>query len=275
MDSERKSLLVLLGVLLLSAGLHVAAWGGLGLLPPIAALIDRIETTEVEIVQELLPPEPVQEPPPEPEPEPEPVVEPEPEVVPRERPPPREDAPPPPPVEAEPPAPVEEQIADFTGETLTVEGPGATWTSAVGNGEDSTGPIGGPTGQLTGRRRSGGQEGVVGGTGQGAVEQVVNVRDLREMPTPPDDSRMRAALERRYPTRLRGLSIEGRAVVRARIRANGELGAIRVRSATESEFGQACIEALREVGGWRAGVGADGQPAATDVNFNCEFALTF
>lgn len=277
MDAERKSLLVLLGVLCMSLGLHAAAWGGLGLLPPIEAMLDRLAMAEVEIVEEVLPPpepEPVEEPPPEPEPEP--VVEPEPEPVVRERPPPpvREDTPPPPP-EAEPPPPVEEQIADFTGETLTTEGPGTSWASAVGNGEDSEGPIGGPTGQVTGRRRAGGQEGVVGGTGQGAVEQVVNVRDLREMPVPPDDSRIRAALERRYPTRLRGLSIEGRAVVRARIRANGQLGPIRVRSATETEFGQACIEALREVGDWRPGVGADGQPAATDVSFNCEFALSF
>jgi hypothetical protein len=48
-----------------------------------------------------------------------------------------------------------------------------------------------------------------------------------------------------------------------------------VLSATETEFGQACIEALREVGGWRPGVGPTGQPATTDVRYSCEFALSF
>ncbi len=278
MDDDRKSMLILGGVLVASMLAHVAAWGGLGLLPPLEEMLSHARMTEVEIVEEVLPPpepEPVVEP--EPEPEPEPIVEPEPEPV-RDRPTPipppvRDDTPPPP--EAEPPPPAEEQIADFTGETLVAEGPGAGWTSAVGNGESSDGPIGGPTGTTTGRRREGGQEGVVGGTGQGAVEEVVAMRDLREMPVPPDDSRIRAALERRYPPRLRGLSIEGRAIVRVRIQANGNLGRIVVRSATETEFGAACIEALREVGGWRAGVGGSGSPAATDINFNCDFALSF
>ncbi|MBN8614940.1 MAG: TonB family protein, partial [Deltaproteobacteria bacterium] len=185
----------------------------------------------------------------------------------------REDTPPPPPTD-EPPPPVEEQIADFTGETIVAEGPGA-WTSAVGNGESSDGPIGGPTGVTTGRRREGGQEGVVGGTGQGAVEQVVAVRDLRELPVPPDDSRLRAALERRYPARLRGLSIEGRAVVRVTIRANGDLGRITVRSTTEPEFGAACIEALRDVGRWGPAMGPEGTPVSTAFSFNCDFSLSF
>lgn len=284
MNDDRQRSLVLSALLALSVLLHVGAWGGLGLLPPIEAMLTRNPLAEIEIVEE---PPPVVEPEPvEPEPvEPEPVLPPEPEIEPeitpvrvveRERTPTpvvRPETPPPP--QAEPPAPVEEQIAEFTGETLVIEGPAASWTSATGNGQDITGPIGGPTGVQTGRRRAGGQEGVVGGTGQGAVEEVVAVRDLRERPVPPDDSRIRAALERRYPARLRGLSVEGRAVVRARVRANGELGRIVVRSATETEFGQACIEALREAGGWRAGVGPAGEPVATDVQFNCDFALSF
>lgn len=278
MHDDRKSSLILGGVLVASVFAHLAAWGGLGLLPPIEMMLQRSQMAEVEIVEETLPPpepEPVVE---EPEPEPEPVVEPPPDPVVRERPTPqpvvREDTPPPPPSD-EPPPPVEEQIADFTGETLTAEGPGVAWQSAVGNGESSDGPIGGPTGVTTGRRREGGQEGVVGGTGQGAVEEVVSVRDLRELPVPPDDSRIRAALERRYPPRLRGLSVEGRAVVRVRILSTGRLGRIVVRSATETEFGAACIEALREVGGWQAGIGASGEPANTDINFNCDFSLSF
>jgi len=274
MDSERKSTLILGAVFAASLLLHGGAWGVLGLLPPMAALMAELENVEIEIMEEVLPPpEPGPGVEPEPEPEPEPVVEPEHEPVrPRERPEPVDEPPPPP---EEPPPPVEEQIADFTGETLTVEGPGTSWQSATGNGEDMQGPIGAPTGVVTGRRRQGGQEGVVGGTGQGAVEEVVSVRDLREPPQPPEDSRFVEAIRRRYPTRLRGLSIEGRAVVVVRIRANGALGRVAVRSSSEPEFGQACVEAVREVGAWQAGIGSNGEPAATDIRFTCDFALAF
>ncbi|MBX7192729.1 MAG: energy transducer TonB [Sandaracinaceae bacterium] len=275
MDDDRKSRLILVGLLCTSLLVHFGAWRGLGLLPPLELMLEHLELAEVELVEEVLPPPPEPETPPEPEPEPEPVVEPEPEPV---RPPPtprvREDEPPPPP-EAEPPPPVEEQVADFTGETLTVEGPGASWTSATGNGQDMQGPIGGPTGVTTGRRRAGGQEGVVGGTGQGAVEEVVAVRDLVENPVPPDGSRLRAALEHQYPARLRQLNIEGRAVVRVRILSNGQVGRMTVRSSSESEFGQACIEALREAGTWRAGVGPSGRPVTTDISFTCDFTFSF
>lgn len=276
---DRKSSYVLLAVFGLSVVAHLGAWVGLGALPPLAVLLGPPEITEIEIFDEVVvpPPDPEPETPPEPPPEPEPPPQPRPEPRPERRPEPRPEPRPrtdePPPPAAAPP-PVEEQIADFTGETLTMEGPGA-WQSAVGNGEDMQGPIGAPTGVVTGRRREGGQEGVVGGTGTTAVEQVVALRDLRQPPVPPDGSQLRAELERRYPPRLRSLSVEGRAVVRVRIRANGDIGRIRVLSASEVEFGDACSNALRQVGGWRAGLRRDGEPAATDIDFTCSFTLNF
>ena len=62
--------------------------------------------------------------------------------------PPPPDAPPPPPPEAETPA-------DFSGTTLTNDGPGPGWASAVGNGEAMHGPIGRPGAKVTGRAREG------------------------------------------------------------------------------------------------------------------------
>lgn len=275
MDLDRKSPSTLASVLVLSVSIHGGAWWALGLLPPLSSLIQRIESVEVDVFEQVPPP-----------PEPEPTVAPEPPTPepesppsapepprPRERPVVRREAPPPP-SPAEPPPAREEQIADFTGETLTVAAPGA-WTSAVGNGQDMQGPIGAPTGLVTGRRRVGSQEGVVGGTGQGAVEEIVAIRDLRELPRPPDESRIVEALRRRYPPRLRSLSVEGRAVVRVRIRANGDLGRITVSSSSEPEFGQACIDALRDAGNWRPAIGPAGEPSATEVRFTCDFALAF
>ena len=59
------------------------------------------------------------------------------------------DAPPP------PPPPQAETPADFSGTTLTNDGPGEGWASAVGNGETMHGPIGRPGAKVTGRTQDG------------------------------------------------------------------------------------------------------------------------
>ena len=191
-------------------------------------------------------------------------------------PPPRPDRPvkPPPPLEeALPPPAAQEEIADFSGETLTVEGPGPGWTSAVGNGESFDGPIGAPGGQTTGRRRTGTPEGVVGGSPTTPPETVVAESDLRSPPGEPGGVGDR--LQRLYPTRLRSMSIEGAATVRIRISSTGAISRLRVVRATEPEFGQACLTAVRDSGAWRAAVGPDGQPATTEIRYNCEFSLAY
>ena len=48
-----------------------------------------------------------------------------------------------PPRTAAPPA-AAETLADFTGQTLTNDGPGSAWSSAMGNGQRMQGPIGRP-----------------------------------------------------------------------------------------------------------------------------------
>ena len=109
MYDERRSQTVLTLVVLASVLLHFAAWGGLGLLPPLEEMIQSFTVTAVDMLEELPPPEPEPELPP-PEPEPEPELPPEP-IVRRERPvvpPPPEDAPPP-----EPPPAAEEQIEEI------------------------------------------------------------------------------------------------------------------------------------------------------------------
>ena len=269
MNRERKGDAILAAVLALSGLTHLGAWVILGAIPPVELTVYR--PTEVEIISE---PPPLPElPEPEPEPEPE-VVEPEPAPV---IPPPRRERPdpttPPPPEEELPPPAAEEEIADFSGETLTVEGPGAGWTSAVGNGESMAGPIGAPGGQVTGRRRTGTPDGVVGGSPTTPAETVVSVRDLREPPGEPGGVGDR--LQRLYPTRLRSMSIEGSAVVRIRISANGGISRLRVLRASEPEFGEACLTAVRDSGSWRPAVGPDGQPAATEIRYNCEFSLAY
>ena len=55
----------------------------------------------------------------------------------------------PPPSAAPPPA--AESPADFTGQTLTNEGPGEGWASATGNGEKMNGPVGRPGAHVTRR----------------------------------------------------------------------------------------------------------------------------
>lgn len=271
-QSERKGDAILGAVLALSGLTHFGAWVILGAIPPQASVVRP--PTSVEIIA-TPPPEP-ELPAPEPEPEPEPeVVEPDPEPV---IPPPRRDRPepaePPPPLEeAVPPPAAQEEIADFSGETLTVEGPGPGWTSAVGNGESMEGPIGAPGGQVTGRRRTGTPDGVVGGSPTTPPETVVAVADLRSPPGEP--SGVGERLQRLYPTRLRSMSIEGTAMVRIRISANGAISRLRVIRASEPEFGQACLVAVRDAGAWRPAVGPDGQPATTEIRYNCEFSLAY
>ena len=73
-ESER-SQLVLVAVIGVSFLLHVGAWGGLSMLPPLEHMLDALENATVDIVAIEEPPEP------EPTPEPEPETPPEPEGI--------------------------------------------------------------------------------------------------------------------------------------------------------------------------------------------------
>ncbi|MFO0685426.1 MAG: TonB family protein [Sandaracinus sp.] len=258
----------------LSLVLHVAAWLGLVSLPSSDDLAAMLHFETVAIIEEPPPPPP----PPEPEPE---VVEPEPEPEPEVPPPPvrreRPTAPteePPPPDDTPPPA-AEEQIEDFTGETLTNDSTDG-WQSAVGSGAPMDSPIGGPTGVVTGRRREGSPDGVVGGSGTGAVDpgpRMVGLRDLSAPPSLPARDHLVELVRQYYPGDLRRQSIEGRATVRLRVGPDGRVSRVRMRNESHEGFGQACVRVIQEAGAWGTPLDRDGSPVATQVDFECIFDL--
>ncbi len=268
-----------LGTLAFSLVVHVLAYVALVFAPVVPLQLpqppDDIEIVAVTEPVPEPPPEPEAEPEPEAPPEPAPESEPEPEPIVRRERVVRSLAPSePPPPSAEPPAPVEEQIAEFMGETLTNDqGPG--WSSAVGNGEPIEGPIGGPTGIATGRRRQGAASGEVGGTGTApaAETRVVPFSDLSRQPRPRRD--MNALLQRNYPPRARQLGVEGRAVIGFRIMPDGAATRLRTRSESPSDqgFAEACRRTVQQAD-WEPPLAQDGTAVATDATFECEFAIS-
>lgn len=266
MYDSRKSNQILLLVLALSVGVHEGVWYGLTRLPSIDEMIAVFSIEEVSLVDEP-PPPPVDEPepevvPPEPEPPPPPPVH-------RERP----ETPPPEAPPEEPPPPAEEQIEDFTGETLTND-TGEAWVSAVGSGAPMDTPIGAPTGEVTGRHRSGVPGGEIGATGTGEPgPRLVAMGDLSQPPAAPSRDRLTELIRHHYPTELRNLSIEGSARVRLRIGADGAVSRIRMRTETHEGFGAACVQVLQEAGAWGRPTDRDGNAVATEVSFDCNFSL--
>lgn len=273
LDRSSEEALRLYSMLATSLTLHAALALGLVMLPQPSSF-EETTTIAVEMV-ELLP----EEPPPA-EPEPEPVVESPPEPVPPrvERPkprltpsePPRPDDPPP----AEEPPAAEEAIADFTGQTLTNEA-GAGWQSATGNGEAMEGPIGQPGAEVTGRRRRGAREGVVGGEGDADAPRIVPMSDLSRPPGIPNVERLQMLLRRNYPERLRELGVEGTARVRIRVRADGRVQPLAVLSEEHEGFGRACRQTLRSAGHFDPPLDRSGEPVDTITSFTCTFQIRF
>ncbi len=69
------------------------------------------------------------------------------------------------------------------------------------------------------------------------------------------------------------MAISGNAVIRVLISPTGLPQPLRVVSASEPEFGEACMEALRSGGNWTPGIGREGHPVATEIRFHCDFSL--
>jgi TonB family protein len=164
------------------------------------------------------------------------------------------EAPPPPRAEPEP-------IADLTGVTLTNDGPGVGWSSAVGDGSASAGPIGPP------RRTA---PAAATGTGTGpSGPPVVALSDLRHRPEPPD---LDLALARSYPEDARRAGLTGSATVRATIHPDGTVGAIRGVTASAPTFADACRRTLSG-SHWTPPVDRNGRPCATEIRYTCHFEL--
>jgi outer membrane biosynthesis protein TonB len=161
------------------------------------------------------------------------------------------------PARAAAPPPAAETPADFSGTTLTNEGTGPGWASATGNGESMNGPVGRPGARVTGRHVE-----VPAQAMRPAPGPIVAVADLSRLPEAP---RLEDALERNYPAEARQSGQAGKAVVRARITAEGSVRDLLVVSETAAGFGRACRDTLT---GSR-----DGHAVATVINYTCRFEV--
>jgi TonB family protein len=166
----------------------------------------------------------------------------------------------PPPSAAPPPA--AETPADFTGTTLTNDGPGPGWAAATGNGLAMKGPVGTPGAKVTGSSRE-------GGLGDGSGPPVVGVGDLSQIPQAPD---LASLLARYYPVEARRQGKSGKAVIRARIMPDGALRELKVISESQAGFGAACRQTLQG-SRWTPPLDRTGQAVSTYINYACRFEV--
>ena len=238
-------------LLVISVGAHVALFGSLGRGGHTGPAKPRKRPpTEVSVTVKAPPPAPK---PPEAKPAPK-VAQ---KAAVRAPAPPPPDAPPPPPPQAETPA-------DFSGTTLTNDGPGEGWASAVGNGEAMHGPIGRPGAKVTGRTQE--------GTTQPAPARAAPVVALASLSRPPAPPDLNDALERHYPEAARKQGTPGQAVLKARITAEGQVRDLVVVSQSALGFGDACKATLRE-SAWSPPLDRDGQAVSTFISYTCRFEV--
>lgn len=165
-----------------------------------------------------------------------------------------------PPPSAEPPA-AAETLADFTGQTLTNDGPGAGWSSATGNGQKMNGPVGRPGARVTHRVVDGSPD------GKGSGPPVVGLGDLSRSPVAPDLSDRLAAA---YPPDARAKGMAGKAVIKARITPEGQVRDLAVVSESAAGFGAACKATLRH-SEWTPPLDRAGTAVSTVINYTCRF----
>jgi len=242
------------GVVLASLGMHAIAFGGLGKrgwAGEDARSKRKPATVEMTVAPPKAPPAPVAEVPKPTASKPRLAMA-RPAARPRVA-----DAPPP---TAAPPA-AAETPADFTGQTLTADGPGAGWSSAMGNGQKMHGPVGRPGARVTHRV----VDGTPGGTGSGPP--VVGLGDLSRIPVAPNLSDKLAAA---YPADARARGVEGKAVVKARITPDGHVRDLTIISETARGFGTACEATLRG-SEWSPPLDRNGRAVSTVINYTCRF----
>lgn len=163
------------------------------------------------------------------------------------------------------PPPEAETPADFTGVTLTNQGPGASWSSATGNGGAMNGPVGRPGARVTRRQVDGDPE----SSGRGAGPPVVGEGDLSRRPLAPD---LTGVLARAYPEDARKKGIAGKAVIRAQILPDGHVAGMWSVSESASGFGVACRRALRD-SIWSPPLDRSAHPVSTLINYTCRFEV--
>ena len=154
-----------------------------------------------------------------------------------------------------------ETPADFSGTTLTNDGAGPGWASATGNGTAMNHPLGRPGARITGRQ--------VESAGQVIQPALTAAADLSRLPEAP---RLEDALERNYPREARQSGQAGKAVVRARISAEGGVHDLTVISETGAGFGRACRDTLTG-SRWMPPIDRAGHAVATIINYTCRFEV--
>ena len=241
----------------------------LGVMPDVTRgprVEDPFSTVAVAIIDE----EPVAPEPEEEVPEPEEPAEPEP-VKPPPKPrtfkAPKEE----PKAPEEPPAAAPETPIAFDNIVLTNDGDEpSSWAMDPGSGESSDKPIGRPDAVVTGRSRDGIAGGIIGGTGIGVV---VDVGDLSRQPIPPP---LKQKLEKLYPKKARQEGIEGEAVLRLQIAADGLPAKIRIISEdpTGYELGKACMKTLQGEQ-WKPPIDKLGKPVTTRITYRCGFEIRY
>jgi hypothetical protein len=244
MDRDERPGLTLAWVLGVSLAAHVALFGVLG---PRGAPHAPARRRPVEVTMEVAPAPPVAPIPPAPAaPKPRAVAR---RLVARA---PATSAPAP-----STPAPADAP-ADFSGVTLTNDGPGPGWASAVGNGGAMRDPIGAPGAKL-------GSAPVT----RAAEPPLVALASLSRAPSPPD---LADVLERHYPEAARRQGLAGQAVLRARIPPDGHPRDLVVVSQSTLAFGDACRATLRD-SVWSTPLDRDGRAVATLVTYTCRFEV--
>jgi outer membrane biosynthesis protein TonB len=165
-------------------------------------------------------------------------------------------------------APEAETPADFTGVTLTNDGPGAGWASATGNGAAMNGPIGTPGARVTGRSRIG----ATGGGGPGPKSEGPPILELADLSKPPRAPVLGDMLERNYPDGARQRGVSGRAVMRLRVMPDGHLRDLIVVAESGGGFGEACRRTLRD-SLWSPPLDRQARPVSTFVSYTCTFEV--
>ncbi len=260
--SRRVASALLPAVIAISAVLHAGAFAAVGRGPrPVSATPSLVELA-------IAPPAPLPPPAP-PPPTPRVVSEPPPARMatraPRAAPPSRTVPRTVPTAVVPPSAPRQPAPLDFTGTTLTND-QGASWAAAAGTGAPMTGPLPNPTGRPRFRTDTSAAPGRA--TPHGGPP-VVALADLARAPRAPA---LDAALARHYPEAARQRGIGGKAIVRARIAADGTAHVLGVVSESHAGFGTACRRTL-DGARWEAPRDLTGKAVDTVLTYTCRFEV--